>query len=86
MTAERCDLTELLVDQCAHCLGHTNPIVEAAQPRHYAVDVENPPTTTAVFPSRCPDCNEPIRVGDQITLTGGTGGSSGSWVCEGCAP
>lgn len=54
--AERCDLTDLPKDQCAHCTGAT---------------LGDEPDTriirrTAEYPSRCPACSQPIVPGDVI--------------------
>jgi hypothetical protein len=77
--AERCELTELYTDQCAHCLGHPDPVAVEPEPHRYSVDIDNPRATTAQWRSDCPDCNEPINVGDPITLIG-----NAYWVCAGC--
>ena len=75
---ERCDLTDLLMGQCAHCQGHHDPVVEATKPRQYPVDTERSPITFAAFPSECPTCGELIHVGDVITRIGAF------WVCTEC--
>lgn len=86
MTEPRCELTELLVEQCAHCRGHHGPSTDTtAEPRRYAADVDNQPVTSAVFRSRCPECGEMINPDDPITLVGGAGGCAGYWVCAECA-
>ncbi|HEY9474349.1 MAG TPA: hypothetical protein VIS06_10920 [Mycobacteriales bacterium] len=70
MTGERCDWTDLLVDQCAHC---------RPDPPQPAADVVEA-TAQAQFNSRCPVCENWIWPGDPIALVDGV------WVCEECAP
>lgn len=87
MTDERCERTELLVDQCAHCRGHADPEADALaaeSPRRYAVDVETPRTTIAQYPGWCPQCSERIHPGDVITLRGST--DARAWCCTECDP
>ena len=79
MTETRCELTDLYTSQCAHCLGHVAETT-LERPRRYVSDVDNPPTTAAIFDSRCPQCNGPISPGDTITLV------DGFWLCDGCTP
>ncbi|MEA5366061.1 hypothetical protein VA596_41495 [Amycolatopsis sp., V23-08] len=89
MTDERCERTELLVDQCAHCLGHQDPAADAlaaGSPRHYAVDIETPRTTIARYPGRCAFCGEQIDPGDLITAVAAPGQSRQTWACAGCEP
>ena len=85
MTEGRCERTELIKSQCAHCLGHADPVAEAMEFEHhrYARDDE-PRTIVASYPGSCPDCGEEIRVGDPVTVVGGAG-SPPRWVCAGCA-
>jgi len=89
MTAadERCERTDLIKTQCAHCLGHTDPVADALAaeaPRHYAVDLETPRTTVAQYPGRCPQCAEAIHPGDTITLRGPV--DARAWCCTECEP
>lgn len=90
MTDERCERTDLIKTQCAHCLGHADPVADALEFEHlrlarYAPDDERSVVISAKFPGSCTDCGEEIRVDDQITVVGG-GGSPRRWVCAGCAP
>lgn len=58
MADERCELSDLLVSQCAHCLGHKLEglvICRAGYP------------FPAAYPGRCALCLGPIEEGDQIT-------------------
>lgn len=58
MATERCDLTELVVDQCSHCLGQDKPV----KPRATG------PTISAQYPGTCAcGCKTPFTEGDQIT-------------------
>ena len=72
MSEERCVMTELLVDQCAHCRPPADPVTDFfADPGRTTIQ--------ARYPGRCPDCGERIEEGDEITS------SPDGWVCEGCA-
>ncbi len=67
----RCDLTDLLVDQCAHCLAHLE------QP---TADVTITGRVTAQYHGRCAlDARHPIEPGDLI------GATDHGWICEHCA-
>jgi hypothetical protein len=69
----RCDLTDLLVDQCAHCLKHTDTAVIDAG----TVVVGH--TRLARFDGRCAiDARHGIDVGDRI------GQTEHGWVCSSC--
>lgn len=82
---DRCDLTELLTTQCAHCLGHPDPVPAVEpEPHRYAPNIDTPHTTIAMFRSRCPQCNETINPGEEITLVGGVEAAA-YWACSGCA-
>ncbi|HEY9390309.1 MAG TPA: hypothetical protein VIR27_11160 [Mycobacteriales bacterium] len=76
MSTERCPITELLVDQCAHCRP-TPPADPVAD--FLAREPFQATTIQARYPGRCPDCGERINEGDDITS------SPNGWVCEGCA-
>jgi hypothetical protein len=86
VTEERCERTELIKSQCAHCLGHADPAVDVEPERRRFDRGAGGPTIDASYPGRCPECDEPIRVGDPITLTGGVSNTATYWVCAGCAP
>lgn len=69
----RCDLTELLVDQCSHCLGHED--VETIDPGSVAVHR----TMLARYDSRCAlDARHLVEAGDRIGYT------DHGWVCAPC--
>lgn len=61
---ERCELTELLVDQCAHCRGVDD--LPALPPKWSGPLTWIP----AQFPGRCSGCGEPINPGDWIISDG----------------
>jgi len=67
----RCERTDLLVRDCAHCRGDELPGSRDTLP---------PPEwwTVALRDGGCPACHHRIRVGDRIALC------DGEWVCEGC--
>lgn len=66
----RCDLTDLLVDQCAHCLAHLGPPREDVHVYH---------TMRATFPGRCAlDPDHRIEEGAWI------GRTEDGWACAGC--
>ena len=62
--ADRCDLTDLLVEQCA-CPAHRN-IVDTA------VGALGPPFT-ATWPGRCRNCGDPFGRGARIRSAGEDG-------------
>lgn len=55
----RCALTDLLVDSCAHCLGHDQP------PAREAVETVGQPFP-ARSPGQCAGCEGRIVEGDRI--------------------
>ena len=65
-TTTRCSVTELLVDQCAHCLGHTLDAPVLCR-LGYPFD--------ARYPGQCQICLDPIEPGDRITLIRKHGGA-----------
>lgn len=68
--AERCERTELLVDQCAHCRGVTEP-VPARTP--YG------PRFTAQWPGFCSCCGDEFASGEKIRADG-----CGGYLAECC--
>lgn len=72
MTA-RCDLTELLVDSCSHCLGQDKPDVVDLD----GITVEH--VIRAIYGGRCAlDGRHQIEVGDRI------GRTDHGWICASC--
>lgn len=61
MTAahERCSLTELLVDQCAHCRAPRQPM-QVNPSESYG------PVFVASFGGSCADCGDRVEEGDRI--------------------
>jgi hypothetical protein len=62
MADQRCEITELLADQCAHCRRIPDP----------------PPRTLgrpfrAVYAGRCCDCDTPFDISDRIRAAGDDG-------------
>lgn len=75
--AERCEITELPVGQCA-CRLHGKPERPAGV---RAVELPRPGWFVARYPGSCRRCFEPFTAGTHIT---GTDGSDG-WTAECCA-
>lgn len=70
----RCDLTDLLVDQCAHCLGHED---QKLNERIGAVRIHQ--RMEAKYQGPCAlDCGGRIEVGDFI------GRTDAGWACPRC--
>lgn len=69
---QRCEITELFPDQCAHCRG----IMSEPAQSPYA----NRPQTPARYPGWCSVCGEPFGQGDLIAADG-----IGGWRAECCA-
>lgn len=74
----RCEKSELPVDQCAHCLGHTDPERDAARQREQLL--EQPGWFPARFPGMCEHCGEPFTAGTPIRMFLDRG-----WRAECCA-
>ncbi len=71
MTDERCERTELLVDQCG-CPLHRG------EPDEPGGDFDATHWFSASFPGRCARCDGDIAVGDQI------GSTPNGYICEEC--
>jgi hypothetical protein len=69
--AERCDMTDLLKDQCAHC--KPKPPTPPRDTSDYG------PWFNARFDGDCDDCGASIYEGDEIRSDGAEG-----WLCERC--
>jgi hypothetical protein len=61
--SDRCDITDLLVDQCAHCRKLPDPVPPARAG----------PPITAAWPGRCANCKRPFDAGDRIRRLGDDG-------------
>ncbi|MEU4578977.1 hypothetical protein [Nonomuraea sp. NPDC023979] len=68
--AERCERTELFVDQRAHCRGMTEPAPERPRSR---------PWFPAAFPGCCAECLDTFDEGDLIRSDG-----AGGWIADCC--
>lgn len=66
--ADRCDITELLVAECA-CRLHRNLPDPGADPKPQRAFAAPGPWFAARFASRCP-CGEPVQEGDEIRADG----------------
>lgn len=84
MSAPRCDLTELYVDQCAHCrrIVAETDYVERVDP--VADFLAGPqilmgPWFPAAYPGACNQCGCRFDEDDQIRADG-----EGGWVAECC--
>lgn len=73
---DRCDLTDLLVDQCAHCRKDDAPELD---------DIQIQRTFTATYAGRCAlEVRHKIEVGDRIGHAAEAGGTPVGWVCAWC--
>jgi hypothetical protein len=73
--AERCERTDLLVTDCAHC--RDLPDLDAEE----IVVVRRGTWFTALYGGRCANCKTTFEAGDQIRADGyGNGG----WLAECC--
>lgn len=73
--SDRCSVTELLVEQCAHC----RPPAPAADP----FDEPTPKLGSsfeARYPGQCSDCGDRFDAGDEIRSD-----LSGGYICADCA-
>lgn len=73
MADTRCEVTELLADQCAHCRRIPDPGTEP-EPRRDAV------TITAGYPGKCAVCGDAFPPGTTITADPDGRG----WVADCC--
>jgi len=72
-TPQRCELTELLVDQCACRLHRAPPPPPPPPPPEIGARF------TARYDSRCAGCGESMQEGDRIAKTTDHG-----YLCEAC--
>lgn len=75
MTAARCDLTELYVDECAHCRPPADPAADFLN----GPQTEMGPWFPAAHPGGCNQCGTRFEQDDQIRADG-----EGGWVAECC--
>lgn len=67
----RCELTELLADQCAHCRPAPQPLTVAAELIQHRF--------TAEYTGHCQVCDGPIEPGDHIGRL-----ATGGYACPDC--
>lgn len=82
VTTERCERTELLVVDCAHCRGNDQtPDEQVATERRQtrARLVGDPRWFPAQYPGKCERCAERFTVGDLIRMDPGRG-----WIADCC--
>lgn len=77
---ERCERTELLVDDCAHCRGHKS-IEEQVADERIQLGEARTRWFNAIYPGKCAGCGTPF---DEGNLIHGVPGHAG-WVAECCA-
>jgi hypothetical protein len=76
-TVERCELTDLIVGQCAHCCGHVLDVDAGG-------DLETTgPRFTARYGGTCASCKEPFEAG--VTRIQALADQVG-YACEECLP
>lgn len=74
----RCDLTDLPVDMCAHCLGHKGPEQPTGTDR--AAILNGGRWIEARYRGRCAGCGETYDAGAAIRRAEPDG-----WIAECCA-
>jgi hypothetical protein len=83
VTAERCERTELLVTDCAHCRGNDQtPNEQAAAERDQTRQrlASDPRWFPAQYPGKCERCGEWFQPGALIRMDVSVG-----WIAECCA-
>lgn len=77
---ERCELTDLITAQCAHCRTPSKPVFTEAL---FTVPKDDGNEPVATFPARyagrCADCDGFFEAGDWISRTG-----QGEYICDEC--
>lgn len=86
MPEERCELTELIKSQCAHCrgVGYSRDYGTSGGPETWPIepfDELDETRTTARFPGTCPVCLEKVTVGEVIQRH-----TTESWRHADCSP
>lgn len=76
MADQRCEITDLLVDQCAHCRKLPDPVVEDDED---SGPPELGPWFAAGYRSYCSDGGEVISPGERIRADG-----QGGYLCSFC--
>lgn len=75
---QRCELTELIKTQCAHCRPRAPRFREPLFDDPFEHDVVA--TFVAQYSGRCEECDGLFEVGDWISRTG-----TGDYLCRDCA-
>jgi len=60
----RCDMTDLLVQECSHCTGRDGG--ETAERRRKARLLADPSVIKAQYPGACSNCGEGFLAGEPI--------------------
>lgn len=73
----RCGVTELFIEQCAHCVAPSkptpaDPFAEAADPSD-TFDPKRGPWFTALYHGMCSACGDRFEPGDEIRADGDGG-------------
>lgn len=71
MAEARCERTDLLVSQCAHCQGHDIRGFDLLGDRSRTDGTRTSAPFQARYRSGCGCCVDPIEVGDDIVMWGG---------------
>lgn len=79
MTVERCEKTDLLANQCAHCRGLLDPEAEIRQSRQALLSTAN--WFESKWAGKCARCGDWFREGSAIHRVQGYDG----YVAECCA-
>lgn len=74
---DRCELSDLATDQCAHCRGLDDP---EAPPERVVRSL-----IVAKFDGRCGFCSMPTHEGEPLYLVEEIGGRQKVWTGECCA-
>lgn len=75
----RCDNTDLLVDQCAHCRKLVDP--EEEMRRHRSALLASGEWMPSVYKGKCARCGEWFNAGAAIQRSDDNGG----WISDCCA-
>lgn len=75
---DRCEKTDLLVTDCAHCRGSLS-IEDQIRAEHVEI-AARPGWHTAIYPGACSVCRDPFAPGTPITRD-----ADGGWMAACCA-
>lgn len=89
MTTDRCERTDLFVDQCAHCRGNDQTVEEQADAERLKIRrrlAKDPRWSPAQYAGRC-TCGQTFAVGTLIhrSTTDPTDSWAVGWTAECCA-